>query len=122
FFYCSVSLKSPSATQRFGCERRIIYFAHKFRARAMSAFHPFRTLTLGPFSVSPAYRKQLYFRFRTRCLPIKTHAKLRKTLTFYAIALQRSGVRFPSAPPAFARRSFGWLASNGVSEWPAALH
>ena len=37
-------------------------------------------------------------------MPIERDGKLRKTAPVHAIALQRSGVRFPSAPPATSPR------------------
>jgi hypothetical protein len=39
--------------------------------------------------VSPAYRKTLGFRVETGVSPSRNHRKLRKTLTFYAIALMQ---------------------------------
>ena len=66
----------------------------------MSAFHPKQTLVPAPNSVSHSYRKPRDSCFSAAILPFESNAKLRKTALVSAIALQRSGVRFPSAPPA----------------------
>jgi hypothetical protein len=65
----------------------------------MCAFHPKQTMRASA-CVSQAYRKRSDFSVLRVVFRYKKCAKLRETASVPAIALQRSGVRFPPASPA----------------------